>query len=136
MSEVLITYAPIISLFLRLFSFLITTLFIIPLMVQQAKVKNGLRIFRWLLLLYGVLITISNLLSSFILFNLIQDGLIQRTLNAHLQLINASVFFATSLIGYAMYHYQFNKENVRRHEKIDKLEAQEKKMKGVKAWKR
>lgn len=136
MLDFILSNSAIIALFLRLFSLFISLIFIIPLMVKQAQVKNGLRVFRWLLMGYGILINVSNLLTSYFLFDVISSSVVQKELNSYLQIINAIIFLLASLLGYAMYHYQFTEENVKFHAKIERKMKQEEKEQAKKAKKR
>lgn len=127
MEQFLIFHGAQVALFIRILSFLLAFIFIIPLMVKQAKVKNGLRIFRWLLLHYGILINIGNLITMWFLLDVIQSHIMQKLLNSELQIVNATIFFAASFIGFLMYHYQFNDKNVEIHRQAEKLTKKQKK---------
>lgn len=111
-------YGTIFSLFLRGGAFAICLVFILPLLLRQAGVKNGLRPLRIALLVYGVFTILNNLTSSYLLLDIIQSHVVQKTINLNLQVLNAFFALGYALLGYFMYHFQFTEENVARHEKI------------------
>lgn len=127
MNDFIILHGSQLALLIRIAAFLLAIVFIIPLMIKQTRVRNGLRIFRWLLLHYGILINIENLITIWFFIDLISHHTPQKLLNSELQIVNAVIFFFASFIGFLMYHFQFNEENIKIHKDAANLTSDRKK---------
>jgi len=121
MINLFIQYAAEASLLLRFAALIISAFFVIPLMIQQSKVQNGLRKLRYLLLILGAIIFIINLVTLIYLCQIIIDDIPQRLLNSTLQIMNAVGHLVIALITYMMYHSQYSKEEVKFHSDMMKL---------------
>lgn len=119
----MIHYGTIISIILRIISSIIMLFFFIPLQVKEVLVKNGLRRLRIQLLSVGIIVLASNILTAYILIDLLTSYSKQRFDDVLAQLLNAIAYLALSIIYYRMYKAQYSPESKRLHEKIGKLET-------------
>lgn len=109
------------SLVIRFIALVISGFFVIPLMVQQSKVKNGLKKLRYLLLGLGLVIFVINIITMIYLLQIVVGDIPQKLLNSILQIVNALGHLTMSAIIYMMYHSQYNKEEIEAHKKISEL---------------
>jgi hypothetical protein len=108
---------------MRIITLILCIHFIIPLMIKEARVKNGLVALRYLLLAYGIIHTSTNVFSMYFLFDIINT--VQKVINSWLQIINAGCFLALAIIGLTMYRLQYTEESKEHHRKISILERKE-----------
>lgn len=118
--ETLLAYSIPISIIIRIVALLMMLAFCIPLQVKEAQVKNGLRVLRFQLLAFGIILLITNIFS--LCFLVLAYNTPQRPLNASLQILNAIAFYVLALIGHMIYRTQYTDEAKDYHAKIDKLE--------------
>ena len=116
------------SLGLLIVGILISALFIIPLQVKQAKVKNGLAMLRRLMLLQGIL----NLLVGVAAISAITSAYFTeieatRYVSMIMVLIFSVSFLTFIVIWVIMYRQQFSTDQKRLHEKVAKQELKENK---------
>lgn len=124
-------YAPWIAGGLRVFAIIQALMFILPLQIREAKVKNGLRLLRYQLLLFGLILLLINVSSLYFLFhntNLLScyfscDESISPAL---FQVVTGLAFFSLSMLGFHMYHTQYTDEAKQIHEQIHELETTQK----------
>lgn len=117
-------YGTEISIALRIFSTIILVLFVLPLQIKEANVKNGLHKLRLQMLFLGLTIIFVNIIASFILFDIIIRNLFISLNSKLLQMTNATAFVVLSIICSNIYHQQFTHEQKVLHEKIEKLEKE------------
>lgn len=120
--EILTNYSIPFSIIVRIISCIILAIFLIPLQIKEAEVKNGLRVLRIQLLISGLILFFTNLFS--IIFFFITLDIPQKPLHNSIQTINSLSFLALSLIAQAIYRTQYTDEAKDYHEKIDKLEKE------------
>lgn len=112
-----------IGLILRLLALAILIIYLIPLQIAEAKVKNGLKILRIQLLLVGIALIISNLFSIFLIIDTLITGAFEsRFMSSLTQLLHGALFLALSILINSIYHSQYNEVNKERHSKIDRME--------------
>lgn len=127
--EILTAYSIPTSILIRIISCILIGIFLIPLQIKEANVKNGLRILRFQLLAGGIILFLTNIFS--LAFLVLAMDTPQKPLNALLQIINAIAFLVLSWIAMTIYRTQYTDEAKAYHAKIDKLEkkAEAKKIK-------
>lgn len=118
--EILTTYSIPFSIIVRVISCIILALFLIPLQIKEAGVKNGLRVLRIQLLVAGIVLFMTNLFSLGFLFLAMEVP--QKPLNAFLQIINALAFLILAFIAQSVYRTQYTDEAKDLHAKIDLAE--------------
>lgn len=114
----LTNYGLIIALCIRGLALFTCIAFILPLMLQQTRVRNGLKVLRWALFFYGVLTVLNNAVSSYLLLEVTVKHS-QVAQNIMLIILNSVIVFLMAMIGYIMYHFQFTQEQISRHKRFD-----------------
>jgi hypothetical protein len=107
-----------ISLLLRVISVIQILFFVLPLQVKEYAVRNGLISLRQQLLFFGVILFLSNVVSTFFLINVIISVREQQLTNILLQIFNAASFLILSTIGNLIYHSQYSEESKDFHAQI------------------
>lgn len=109
---------------IRVVTAIIFVLFLIPLIVKEAAVKNGLRQLRYEMLMTGAIIfTVNTVGLSIILlrsFDVDTSGIVEV-----ITFINSFGFLAYALVKLKIYTQSYTPEKKRLHEKIAKLEEKE-----------
>lgn len=118
----LATYATDFSIVLRISSCIILLFFCIPLQIKEALVKNGLERLRKQLLIFGLVLFSTNLMTLYFLLVATLQKTPQKPLNASLQIINAVSFLILSIIGHMIYNQQYDEKSKELHAKIAKME--------------
>ena len=115
------------SIILLISSLVLTLMFIFPLQIKQANVKNGLLKLRKQLLTWGVFTIIITIVSIFSLTMryLIKDVDILRYMITTMIFLFSLGMFVQSLIFYRIYHQEYTSENKKHHAIIDRLEKAE-----------
>lgn len=119
-------YGTILSIILRIISSIIMLFFFIPLQIKEALVKNGLRKLRIQLLTVGIIIFITNILTGYILWEILITYAKERLDNIEAQVLNAIASIVLSVILYQIYKFQYSPNSKRQHEQIAKNEKREK----------
>lgn len=122
MEQFLMTEGTQISFLIRLISLIICLLFVLPLMVKNSIIKNGLRQFRVIFLLIGLVGIVVNIQTMIFLFDLLINQIPQRVQNASLQLTNAIYEFIRTGLFYSLYRLSFTEDNIKLHQDIEKKE--------------
>jgi len=104
------------ALFLRIISSILLLIFCIPLQIKEAKVNNGLKILRYQLLAFGIILFITNCISMIFLTERFFDNVQDPFSASLLQIINSVAFLLIAIIGHLMYHSQYTEENKKLHE--------------------
>lgn len=117
------------AIILHILAGIVTVAFVIPLQVQQAGVKNGLRKLRLQLLVKGVLalIVIGAALFSLTARWVLDDGATLRFALVFFVVTHAVGVLGKSIIDYIIYHQQYSPHNKELHEKMEALENSQKK---------
>lgn len=122
----------IISIIILLIGVLINAIYILPLQIKQAKVKNGLAGLRIFMLAQG---SLNLLVGIFLIIALASrfftEGDTVRYATATIMFVISIAFFTFTLIWVFMYRQQFTPRQVKLHAKIEKeekkIEKEEKK---------
>ena len=113
-----------IAIILHVVAGVIITMFVIPLQLKEAEVKNGLRLLRKQMLLKGFLsltvIVVSVL--ALTLRYIVPDPIVSRYLIVALILAHAIGMLAKAIIDHKIYHAQYSQESLDMHLRIEKLE--------------
>ena len=110
------------SLFFRAISLIEIILFILPLQIKEAGVRNGLARLRIQLLIFGATMFIVNTFSMIIIFSGMSKELPDLDMqHSILQVLNAIGYFILSTIGVLIYNQQYKDENKRLHEEAEKI---------------
>jgi hypothetical protein len=114
----------IINVTIRLITVVIFILYLFPLFIKEAKVRNGLRLLRYELLLSGSIIFLVNISGLFII--------LFRYLGADLQNVtNLTTYFNTlgfltyALLKLKIYTQKYSPENKKLHERFERIEVRE-----------
>lgn len=121
----IIVYGSLIALAFRIGCALELLFFCIPLQIKEAHVCNGLRLLRIQLLFMGIILFITNAITMWFLWTIINAHTHQAFINSLLQVINGIAYFAIAVVGYSMYHRQYTDENKELHEKVSRLEHEQ-----------
>ncbi len=114
------------AIFIHVVALVNTALYVIPLQVKEARVKNGLAKLRILMLFSGVITILLSALSIIVLsLRFFIDGEVARYTIVSLVLLHSLGFLASSLITRKMYRQQYSEKQKLFHEKIDALERKE-----------
>lgn len=115
-----------INVLLRLITCFIFLLYIIPLQIKEAGVKNGLMTLRRELLVTGILLFFINTLGlTIILVRSFFGDNAARLITEIVTVFNSVGLFTVALIKYQIYHQQYTPENKEKHARIYELEQQE-----------
>ena len=117
----LMNYGTILSIIIRVISSVILLFFFIPLQIKEAFVRNGLKKLRIQLLIIGIIILITNVLTGYILWEILVTYTRERLDNVMAQLLNAIAYLILSVIFYQMYKFQYSEQSKEFHKKIDEL---------------
>lgn len=115
----------VISLVVRLIAGFTFLLFIIPLQVKEAGVKNGLRKLRIQLLISGILLFLLNTIGMILLparYTLSPDQF--RVISETLAIFNSFAFLIVAWIKYQIYHTQYSPDSKSMHEKFEHSETE------------
>lgn len=118
------------SVFFHIVSCIVVALFVIPLQVKEARVKNGLALLRKQLLAFGFLVATLAIVGATVLTlrYFVPDQETRMTITVMLVLAHSLGFLGMAVIGYKMYHQQYTDESKLLHAKLDKLEKRRKAM--------
>ena len=118
------------SIIFLVLSVTVILIFNIPLQLEEARVKNGLAKLRIQLLLFGLVLLITNFITLFLLgrFAIVvfNNMTIVNFTMQFLLLIYGISHLLLACIGYMIYHQQYTPENKKLHEKIEKAENKKK----------
>lgn len=103
----IIEFSSEIAFMLRFAALIICLLFVFPLMFKQAFIKDKLKTLRLYLLSLGTIIITVNVITMYYILDLIINDVVQKPVNAYLQLINALGHLLLALIIYGIYHLQY-----------------------------
>jgi hypothetical protein len=111
------------SILIHVLALYITTAYVIPLQIKEAKVQNGLKKLRIQMLASGATLMALSVVSIIILtIPLIVTNIMTRYITVFLVLIHSSGFLVFALIKSAMYHSQYSEQSKSDHQAIAKLE--------------
>jgi hypothetical protein len=119
----IIHYGTVLSIVLRIISSVTLLFFFIPLQLKEALVKNGLRKLRLQLLAVGVLLFLENILTVYLLLNILLSSSHQQLDNILAQIFNATIAIALSFTFYNIYHFQYSDKQKVLHAKIELQEG-------------
>lgn len=128
------TNIPLVIAFLFCFiSAIMCLLFIIPLQIKQATVRNGLAKLRIQLLEIGITIFITNSIAAFFLFQVIkrtwETGTYVSTLTQILLFAFAFSKLKVATNGLRIYHQQYTPEHIEASHRVDEMMTREKSIK-------
>lgn len=104
-------------------SFFIVALFIVPLQVKEARVKNGLAMLRKQLLLYGITVSTLSLLNAIVLTTRFYvPESVRMAITISLIFIHSLGFAGLAVLGYKIYHQQYTDISKAIHAQIEKVE--------------
>jgi len=116
--NLLIKFGADFSLIIRIIAFIILLWQVIPLQIKEAKVKNGLRKMRILLLIMDYSILLQNI-QAMILICLTKGT--TNEISIFFQVVGALLTLVLAIVLYLIYHDQYTLESKEIHRRIDKL---------------
>ena len=112
------------NILIHLLSVIITAIFIVPLQIREARVKNGLAVLRKQLLAFGVLVIVVGIASVIALtLPLFERNGITLYLSLTTVTIHAFAFLGFAILGYQIYHTQYTDEIKEAHKELDKIRS-------------
>lgn len=121
MNDLIINYGGYLAMEIRIITFVILLILIIPLQIKEAGVKNGLGKLRILLLLVGFSLFIANAIALWlIIFTL--TSLSGSASTRLIQIASALFLLIPSVALYFIYHSQYTLEAKKVHVEVDKQE--------------
>jgi len=117
-----VQYGAYIAILIRILSTVIIVFQLIPLQIKEANVKNGLRILRLQLLIVGITLFVTNVVSIGLIADSIMDVVPASIFNASLQILNSLAILIFSIVLYFIYHNQYSPEAKKVHTEVDKQE--------------
>lgn len=111
MINFILQYGTITAIILRVISCTQIAVFVIPLQIKESAVRNGLVKLRRQLLSFGIVLFLTNVVTTFFLISILHTEAKQPLVNASLQLFNAVAFLIMSTIGFFIYHSQYSDES-------------------------
>lgn len=119
----LLEIPALIAFIIRAISMFIIAFSWIPLQLKEARVKNGLKQLRVLLLILGINLFLTNALAMYLIFyTLFYHKFSSDPMAIISQIVNSLLFLSIAFTGYIIYHTQYSEQNKERHHKIDKME--------------
>lgn len=119
--DLIIKYGAHIAMAIRIATFFILLLQIIPLQIREAGVKNGLGKLRILLLIMGFSLFVANTIALWLIFFTFQN--LGGSASTRLIQIASALFLLIPAIAlYYIYHQQYTPEAKRVHVEVDKQE--------------
>ena len=128
METLLNSYSIPLAILIRIVSCFVLVVYLIPLQVREAGVSNGLRLLRIQLLVAGLVLLFTNIVSIAFLFLALKGE--QQPINDMLQVVNAIAFLVLSIITKNVYRTQYTDEAKDIHDKVDRAEKRAKIIKG------
>lgn len=111
----------VINVAIRVLTALIFAIYLIPLFIKEARVKNGLKLLRYELLFTGIIIFIVNTSGLFIiLFRYL--GFDLKTVTDIVTYFNTLGFLGYALVNRKIYTQRYTIENKKLHEEFEKIE--------------
>jgi dipeptide/tripeptide permease len=118
----IIQYGAYVAILIRILSTIIIVFQLIPLQIKEANVKNGLRKLRLQLLIVGITLFITNVVSIGLIADSIMDIVPASIFNALLQILNSLAILIFSIVLYLIYHNQYTPEAKKVHTEVDRQE--------------
>ncbi len=106
---------------LRVITAILFLSFLLPLIIKEAAVRNGLRKLRYQLLVTGLIILFVNTSGLFVIVARYMGMDITKT-TEWISHLNSTGFFIYVLTGVAMYRQNYSADTKKLHEKIEKME--------------
>lgn len=115
-----------VNVFFRVITAIIFIAYILPLMIREAGVKNGLKKLRIELLVSGFIIFFVNTAGlSIIVWRYLYGNEGLQSFTDIIALANTFGFLVIAVLKYTIYHQRYTPEQKELHEKLEKIEQKE-----------
>jgi len=116
------TITVVLNVAVRCFTAIIFMAFLLPLLLKEATVKNGLKQLRIEMLLSGTIIFLVNTVGLFIILFRFLEADVQ-TFSDFVTYFNTFGFLAYAIVKLRVYTQKYSPENKKLHEEFERIEA-------------